>query len=104
MRQFRQGDVFIFSATESPKEGTEVARESGKVVLAHGEATGHSHALGAKSASLWAFGNIDDRLLKLPKISTLKHEEHAEIKLPSGQYWIRIQRQYVRGRTRNVED
>ena len=44
MTQYRQGDVLIQTIAEVPKTAQPVAPEGGRVVLAHGEATGHSHA------------------------------------------------------------
>jgi hypothetical protein len=40
----RQGDVLVASIDEVPAKTSAVPKEAGRVVLAHGEATGHAHA------------------------------------------------------------
>lgn len=41
---YRQGDVLIERIGSLPKKLTPIKRENGRVILAHGEATGHVHA------------------------------------------------------------
>lgn len=41
---YRQGDVAIERVGSLPAKLTKVARENGRVILAHGEVTGHAHA------------------------------------------------------------
>jgi hypothetical protein len=102
---YRQGDVLLIEgAPKSKSKKTPIAREAGRVVLAHGELTGHSHAIAHKEALFFALDGIADRLLELPKISALKHEEHATIKLPAGSYTVRIQKEYAPEDVRNVAD
>jgi len=89
----------------------EVPREGGRVVLAHGEVTGHAHAIASKSASLYET-QIDDavalalgtRILAARAPVALRHEEHETINVPSGTWGVRIQRQYDAGAFRRVED
>jgi hypothetical protein len=52
-RQYRQGDVFLREVAKVPKSVNIVERENGRVILAHGEVTGHSHAIGARGATLY---------------------------------------------------
>jgi hypothetical protein len=102
MRMFRQGDVLIEQIETLPKgKLDEVPREGGRVILAHGEVTGHAHALTDQSAVLMSFRTMDPRgrpeelrFLKVGKQSTLSHEEHGPIELPSGTYKVTIQRQW----------
>ena len=100
--QVRQGDVYVREVSEIPSGATLVKREAGRVILAHGEVTGHSHAIAAKDASLWAFGA--ERYLKVRRPVTLDHEEHDQIKLPAGNFKIVIQREYSPLEIRNVAD
>src|SRR5262245_34078343 len=44
-QQFRQGDVLMVAVRRWPKGSVHVQRENGQVILAHGEATGHAHAI-----------------------------------------------------------
>ena len=50
---FRQGDVLIIPVKSIPKTAEPIAREQGRVVLAHGEVTGHAHAIRDKQAALF---------------------------------------------------
>jgi hypothetical protein len=101
MRQFRQGDVLVQSTTENI-EGEEVARENGKIVLAHGEATGHCHAIASPSAKL--FQGSGKRFLSVAKTVTLEHQEHDKITIPPGNYEVIRQREYSPEAIRNVAD
>ena len=102
MTTYRQGDVLIRSVEAIPAKTTAVPREAGRVVLAHGEVTGHSHAIASKFAHLVAVGA--QRFLRADEPVVLRHEEHAEIKLPAGSYEITIQREWTPSEIRNVAD
>ncbi len=100
---YRQGDVLIRQVVKAA--GTKpIEREGGKVVLAHGEVTGHSHAIAAKEAHFALNEQTQARYLTLDKASFLRHEEHSEIQLPAGDYEIVIQREYRYGSSRAVLD
>ncbi len=49
-KHYRQGDVLIERINSLPRKLTKVALESGRVILAHGEVTGHAHAFTATEA------------------------------------------------------
>lgn len=136
--QYRQGDVLIQeatlpwamseieAATRDVSKFKKVPREAGRVVLAHGEVTGHAHAIEARNCSLYAEDStraapdvmhalarlgggmtgalIPDRILKASKPVELKHEEHATIALKGKDHVVRIQREYTPGELRNVAD
>ena len=122
LKQFRQGDVLV--SYEAPaKPGKRIPREAGAVVLAHGEATGHRHAIDSRECSLFAVegnritgetamealvriggGIIPDKALAARRPVALHHDEHATVKLPSGSAKVTIQRQYRRGRITSVVD
>lgn len=118
----RQGDVLIMAIEAPSKLGAEVSRENGRLVLAHGESTGHAHAI-AGSCHLYmdeqrpvstedaatmvarlGGGLIPDRVLVCDAPVELRHEEHATVTIPAGAYKIRIQREYSPGALRNVAD
>lgn len=83
---------------------TEVPRESGHIILAYGEVTGHAHRIPHRSAKLYR-DESDARFLRATAPVTLRHEEHAPIKLPTGDYRVVIQKEYVPGELpRNVAD
>ena len=101
MRQARQGDVLV-TATDDEATGKPVPIESGRVVLAHGEFTGHAHALPATDCEL-----VDDAgivTLTVRTSTALGHEEHAPVPLDPGRYRVTRQREYRYGQARRVED
>lgn len=103
---YRQGDVLIERVGSLPSSLKKVARENRKVVLAHGEVTGHAHAIADKHVDLFAaeshpgvtFLEVRDA------VAALKHEEHATITLPPGNYVVRRQREYSPEEIRRVAD
>lgn len=99
---FRQGDVLVMGVDTKPSGPWKAARrEGGRIVLAHGNATGHSHAIAGKTAKLFRPKNPtgeawrDDALLVVDRTVVLAHEEHAPIKLAKGFYVIRRQREHA---------
>jgi hypothetical protein len=106
----RQGDVLLIPTTKAPAVGKEIPREAGRIVLAHGEVTGHSHAIPYRHAKLFNFKDSrnEDRLLRVDDggggSAKLVHEEHGTIDLPAGDYVIRIQIEWNDEEARRVED
>lgn len=108
-QMYRQGDVLVLSVAEIPAGAKEVLREDGRVVLAHGEVTGHAHAILAPTAMLYAFeeaggGGAQRRYLGLAEPVALQHEEHSTIHLPPGDYEVVRQREYHPEEIRTVAD
>lgn len=125
--QARQGDVLIMAADlpfamreikatgKDPAQFQEVPRDAGRVVLAYGEVTGHSHAISAPDVML--FADVDailrsdrvndrtggavvrDRVLRVKSEAPapLCHEEHRTLELTPGDKVVRVQREYRRG-------
>lgn len=88
---YRQGDVLVvLTAAALPAGATEIAPDARRrLVLAHGEVTGHAHAvqLDAKAApkvKYWDAGA--ERYLQVLEAVSLKHEEHGAILLERGTY------------------
>ena len=89
-------------------------REGGAHVLAHGEATGHRHAIyddGAellepKPAAPDAVERRDGNVLylRVTQPVALRHEEHAAIGLAPGNYRVTRQREYSPEEIRTVAD
>lgn len=99
----RQGDVLIVECDRVDGCG-EVPREAGRIVLAHGEVTGHAHAIASNDAMLVMDAKTLDRFLDVRAPVTLDHEEHSRIELPSGFYKVTIQREYRPEGIRRVAD
>lgn len=102
---YRQGDVLIMQvSTGSKKVGKEIERDKDRVVLEYGELTGHAHAIMECEVTFaWVEGELD-RLLRVKEPATVRHEEHAEIRLPVGEYIVRRQREYSPEEIRFVAD
>ncbi|WP_440104128.1 hypothetical protein [Streptosporangium sp. H16] len=95
--QYRQGDVLLVAVDAIPAQVSPVAREDGVLVLAHGEATGHRHAISEPHANLLAVPGeeIERRFLRVVGgPAHLVHEEHDPIALPAGNYQVIRQRSY----------
>lgn len=121
--QCRQGDVFL-ERIESPSAGKPIERDAaGRIVLAHGEATGHAHVVLDRRASLHELDREDRTpvgdaiwanlvaLLKAPKGATLKHDcpgqvkpDHESIEVPPGEYAVIQQVTYTPEEIRAVAD
>jgi len=107
-RQFsaRQGDVHIERIASLPAKRTIVASEAGRVILAHGETTGHCHAIADTDAALFT-SDTDASVTFLEvraAMAALTHEEHATIELPRGVFRVTRQREYSPQEIRRVAD
>lgn len=51
--QYRQGDILLVRVEKLPGKLKSIERENGRVVLAHGEATGHAHSVSHPAAQFW---------------------------------------------------
>jgi hypothetical protein len=94
---FRQGDVMVIPAERIPPGAKEIADESGRVVLAEGEATGHAHALygGRVKMFLADEGYGGGTYIDVPKGGdALKHEEHTPHHIPAGPHRVIRQVEY----------
>lgn len=92
----RQGDVLLVEVDELPSQLAPVPREDGRLVLAHGEATGHAHVLEGQAELLAAdLEEMEHRFLRVEVESSLLHEEHDTIVVPPGSYRVVRQREYA---------
>ncbi len=94
MTMYRQGDVLVVRIESLPNQATPLAPEAGRVILAHGEATGHCHSVDATVARLFAVSGVEDRFLEVAAPVALLHQEHDAITLEPGIYRIVRQREY----------
>ena len=103
---YRQGDVLIVSTSHIPDGVKPVERENGRLILAHGEVTGHAHVVDSDTA-LFLAADLDemaDRFLKIETECQVVHDEHDAITLPPGDYIVRRQREYSPEQIRQVAD
>lgn len=98
---YRQGDVLI-REVESIPAGEVKARKDG--ILAHGEVTGHCHAIeDHQAAQLFDVGEGMFMQVSESGVSIV-HQEHGPIVLPPGNYEVVRQREYSPEEIRNVAD
>jgi hypothetical protein len=101
--QFRQGDVLVIEVDGIPSGAVPVSRAAGELVLAHGEVTGHRHAITDPRAEL--LSSRDDLFLRvLGSAVVLTHQEHDPIAVPPGSYQVIRQREYAPAAPRSVAD
>ena len=96
-RPYRQGDVLLLPCAGIPTTACAEAPENGRVVLARGEATGHTHAMAAERVCYFR----DDGAARGGYVRVdgsapvaLTHEEHTPLMVPPGSYRVVRQREY----------
>jgi hypothetical protein len=104
----RQGDVLLVPVTTIPPGIEPVGREHGRVILAHGEVTGHHHSIASPDVTLVSRREADDLHVWLsvtaPEPVELEHPEHATLLVPPGLWEVRRQREYSPAAARQVMD
>lgn len=101
---FRQGDVLIERVQSLPDGGESVRPESGRIILAHGEATGHHHSVPSVDVKEAVITDNGEMFLSFCRDSVLSHQEHGAIDIPAGIYRARRQQEYTPEAYRNVAD
>lgn len=103
---YRQGDIALIPVDSIPGGLEKAKRDRGRIVLAYGEVTGHAHAIASRGAELLGTDELQDRFLRVLAEGgvALRHEEHATITLPKGDYIVRRQREYTAFGDRVVAD
>lgn len=102
----RQGDVLVERIATLPAKLKPVAREGGRVILAHGEVTGHAHAIRDEQCDLFeSEQEAGVTFLEVrAAVAALAHDEHSTIQLPAGNYRVTRQREYSPEEIRRVAD
>lgn len=100
----RQGDVLLRRVDSIPRGLKRVPAENGRVVLAHGEATGHHHSFEDDGGVSLLEGDSGERFLDVGHGADLEHQEHGAIAVPPGSYEVVRQREYSPEAIRNVAD
>lgn len=101
---FRQGDVLIRRVAKLPNVVEAIERENGRVVLAHGELTGHAHAINDKGVRLLQDPSKARFIEVTDDTVSLVHEEHSTVSIPKGFYRVLRQTEYAPEALRNVAD
>jgi hypothetical protein len=111
----RQGDVLLIRTDKLviTKEHKETPREHGRVVLAVGESSLHSHVMRDPGVCLLSREGISDRVLTVMDMCDLELEggesapcipRHGAIPVPPGTYIVRTQREWTGEEVRNAAD
>ena len=86
MKMYRQGDVMIREVSSLPANAKAV-KNRGRIVLAHGEVTGHAHAIAVREAKEFtmqdAAGVVTRRLLHIASEATVIIEQGYAMGRPS---------------------
>ena len=86
----RQGDVLLVAADyRGNNDVRAIPAEDGRIVLAHGEVTGHAHAIAVcdpLAPPAEYFDADAERYLQVVMEATVRHEEHGAIVLRQGRY------------------
>lgn len=118
MKLYRQGDVLLVAITNDdvPGDAKPVRRERGKTILAHGEVTGHHHAILEPEAELVGVPTDGQTLVTADEAAelyllvhgtesvALTHQEHATVTVDPGTYRVVRQREYTPEQLRRVAD
>lgn len=103
MKIVRQGDVLLIKRDSLPTgKQTTIKRDNGRVVVAYGERTGHSHAIADKGVKQVEIDNI--RWLVAPDEFVLTHNEHHALTLDAGVWEVCYQFEYQPQEIRRVTD
>jgi len=104
MKIYRQGDVLLMKIEEIPAGADKVKRENLEIILAHGEATNHTHAIASMDATLFMTKDSLERFLRVDKTVRLRHQEHDTIIIEPGDWKVIQQKEYHPEEIRNVAD
>ena len=98
----RQGDVLIIPVPKLPA-GTKQQERNGRIILAHGEATGHAHAIADPDCEVLvsAGGKL---FVRTKHEVAVEHEEHAPVTLSPGVHEVIRQREWMDEESRRVAD
>lgn len=117
----RQGDVIIERLAALPT-GAREEKARGRIILAHGEVTGHAHAIAlpvgkTRPAKLFRVAGepetvgyleiaeaLRDATAPDAPVVEVRHDEHSPIPLAPGIYRFRRQREYAPDEIRIVAD
>ena len=103
---YRQGDVLVRPLRRDQKiKGAEVPPEGGRVILAHGEATGHAHAFQRGAVMFRDDGGGGGTFVRIKKGGAdLVHEEHTTHRIPAGDHRVIRQLEYSEQDIHQVAD
>ena len=107
----RQGDVLLIDEKELPSgatpeeydRGQSASGDTGTIILAHGEATGHAHTIRSKYARTYTKGGNRYLVVRDNPVN-LRHQEHDTLTIEPGVKRVIRQKEYAQQEVRNVAD
>lgn len=99
--QYRQGDVLVDYNQRIDREA--VKQIGGRVILAHGEVTGHAHEIDIDDGEAWKIGE-ETVGITIKKSTAIRHQEHSPIPVKKGRPVVRRQSEYSPLAIRSVAD
>lgn len=104
-KQLYQGDIPIVAIDEKYVKGIEWQKYKKPIVVAEGETTGHKHTLVADKCKLEWGQDSRGIFLKIAEgDAVITHEEHGQIVINPGVYFVGRQREYDEIEERIVRD
>jgi len=107
-KAYRQGEILFFKVKTKPHfYGKPNIIKDG--AIREGEKEGHIHQVTSKDAQLTLFGEdvkkADTGVLSVKEMARIEHPEHAPIKLPKGEYVVKVQKEAVgKNKSQSVKD
>ena len=93
--QIRHGDVYLNPVVAIPR-GAVAKTTPGPIILALGEATGHSHTITAEAlGGVLYFWDGERRYLEVTAPAVLDHPEHGPVPVATGRYEVIQQREFA---------
>lgn len=95
LRQVQQGDVLLQQIERLPA-GAVREPQHGRLVLARGEKTGHSHTVQSDRAVLWSLtkDGVAELYLEVQEPVVVVHDEHKPLPVPAGIYRVGRVKEY----------
>ena len=107
-KAYRQGEILFFKVKKKPNfHGKANLIKDG--AIREGEKEGHIHQVVSDDAQLTLFGEdvkkADTGVLSVKDMARIEHPEHKEIKLPKGEYVVKVQKEAVgKNKSQSVKD
>ncbi len=95
LRQAQQGDILLQQIERLPADAVRQAHR-GRLILARGEKTGHSHAVHSDKAALWSLtrDGVTELYLEAQEPVVIVHDEHKPLPVPAGIYRVGRVKEY----------
>lgn len=86
IKKFQQGDCLFKSTTVAKKD---FGKKLNHLILQQSDVSGHKHQCYKGDCVLYESKNKDEFYLEVKSdFAFIKHEEHKDIKLPKGKYFV----------------